>query len=116
MLLETAERAELIDDNESKPEIACFLQCGAILRLLLRNLPINQRLVVITVQGDNMVQRFPNIYAAKHFEWSNIDFVQRQLLPKKGDEAAARQPSTTFQRANSSNLMSDERTPPGTAA
>ncbi len=58
----TAERAELIDDNESKPEIACFLQCGANLRLLLRNLPINQRLVVIAVQGDNMVQRFPNIY------------------------------------------------------
>ena len=80
----TAERAELIDDNESKPEIACFLQCGANLRLLLRNLPINQRLVAIAVQGDNMVQRFPNIYAAKHFEWSNIDFVQRQLLPKKG--------------------------------
>ena len=45
----TAERAELIDDNESKPEIACFLQCSANLRLLLRNLPINQRLVAMTV-------------------------------------------------------------------
>lgn len=45
----TAERAELIDDNESKSEIACFLQCSANLRLLLRNLPINQRLVAMTV-------------------------------------------------------------------
>ena len=45
----TAERAELIDDNESKPEIDCFLQCGANLRFLLRNLPINQRLVAMTV-------------------------------------------------------------------
>ena len=69
---------------ESKPEIACFLQCSANLRLLLRNLPINQRLVAMTVKGDNMVRSFPNIYAAKHLKWSNINFVQRQLLPKKG--------------------------------